>query len=63
MSLDVKLLNMYPKNQDNFYSGVQPGKNITYTCYVTFKIVKFVPQKSRKLLYRGTGAKHPRHDQ
>lgn len=54
---------MYPKNQDNFYSGVQPGKNITYTCYVTFKIVKFVPRKSRKLLYRGTDAKHPRHDQ
>lgn len=50
MSQDVKLLNMYPKNQDNFYSGVQPGKNITYTCYVTFKIVKFVPQKLRKLL-------------
>ena len=63
MSQDIKLLNMYPKNQNNFYSRVQPGKNITYTCYVTFKIVKFVPQKSRKLLYRGTGAKHPRHDQ
>lgn len=63
MSQDVKLLNMYPKNQDNFYSGVQPRKNITYTCYVTFKIVKFVPRKLRKLLYRGTGAKHPRHDQ
>lgn len=54
---------MYPKNQDNFYSGVQPGKNITYTCYVTFKIIKFVPRKSRKLLYRGTGAKHPGHNQ
>ena len=26
MSQDIKLLNMYPKNQDNFYSGVQPGK-------------------------------------
>ena len=54
MSQDIKLLNMYPKNQDNFYSGVQPGKNITYTCYVTFKIVKFVPQKLRKIICRGT---------
>ena len=33
------------------------------TVYKIKKNLENVPRKSRKLLYRGTGAKHPGHDQ